>query len=257
MILYLLIILLLLYVVFTYYRKEGFDNMTEYKTYMNENIYNAFYTRIYDELIHTIHYETEVIQSMAPLFGSNPNILCVGSRTGHIVQLLSETAEVTGLDNSKAMVEMAKHKYPKNKYIYGEYTDKNIFQENTYTHIICPLFTIYRVDIDKFLDVMYRWMVHKGVIAIVYFKNGFHISQIQNQSPSKSFELNYKYTIEYKGNTITEKITNKKNESRINKLELKDISNLEQSAKETGFKIMNTTEIPNMPYTYMLLLQKN
>lgn len=257
MILYFLILLLILYVAFSYYRREGFDNKDDYKTFMNENIYNAFYTRIYDELIHTITYETEVIKLMAPLLGSNPNILCVGSRTGHIVQLLSETAEVTGLDNSKAMVEMSKYKYPKNRYIYGDYTDKTIFQENTYTHIICPLFTIYRVNIDKFLDVLYRWTVHKGLVGIVYFKNGFHISQIKNQQPSKSFELNYKYTIEYNNNTITEKITNNNNESRINKLELNDISNLEQSAIDTGFKIVNTYEIPNMPHTYMVVLQKS
>ena len=257
MILYLLIILFILYITFTYYRKEGFDNESEYKTFMNENIYNPFYTRIYDELIHTIPYETEIIKILAPSFGSNPNILCVGSRTGHIVQLLSETAEVTGLDNSKSMVEMSKYKYPKNRYVYGDYTDKNIFQENTYTHIICPLFTIYRVDLDLFLDVMYRWTVHKGNVGIVYFKKGFHISQIKNQEPSKSFELKYKYSIEYNNNTITEKITNTNNETRINKLELNDISNLEQSAIDTGFKIITTYEIPNMLNTYMLLLQKN
>ena len=248
---------MILYVAFTYYRKEGFDNESEYKTFMNENIYNTFYTRLYDELIHTIPYESEIIKLLAPLFGSNPNILCVGSRTGHIVQLLSETAEVTGLDNSKAMVEMSKYKYPKNRYVYGDYTDKDIFQENTYTHIICPLFTIYRVDMDPFLDVMYRWLVHKGYIGIVYFKQGFHISQITNQEPSQSFELNYKYTIEYTDNVIKERITNNKNETRINKLELKDISNLEQSAIDTGFKIVNTYEIPNMLDTYMLLLQKS
>jgi ubiquinone/menaquinone biosynthesis C-methylase UbiE len=257
MILYLLIILLILYVAFTYYKREGFDNDNEYKIFMNEKIYNTFYTRIYDEMIHTIPYETEVIQIMAPLLGSNPNILCVGSRTGHIVQLLSESVEVTGLDNSKAMVEMSKYKYPKNRYVYGEYTDKNIFQENTYTHIICPLFTIYRVDVDKFLDVMYRWTVHKGLVGIVYFKNGFNVSQIKNQEPSKSFELNYKYNIDYSNNIITEKITNTNNESRINKLVLNDISNLEQSAIDTGFKIVNTYEIPNMAHTYMVVLQKS
>ena len=255
MILYLLIFLLMLYIVFTYYKREGFDNDDEYKTFMNEKIYNTFYTRIYDEVIHAIPYETEIIKLMVPLLGTNPNILCVGSRTGHIVQLLSETAEVSGLDNSKAMIEMSKYKYPKNKYIYGDYTDKTIFQENTYTHIICPLFTIYRVDIDIFLDVMYRWVVHKGYVGIVYFKKGFHISQVINQDPSKSFELKYKYTIEYNANTITEKIT-KDNKTRINKLELNDISNLEQSAIDTGFKIVNTYEIPNMAHTYMLLLQK-
>ena len=75
MILYFLILLFILYVGLTYYRREGLENETDYKNFRNENIYNNFYTRIYDELIHTIPYETEVIKLMVPLLGSNPNIL--------------------------------------------------------------------------------------------------------------------------------------------------------------------------------------
>jgi hypothetical protein len=40
---------------------------------------------------------------------------------------------------------------------------------------------------------MYEWMTHKGYLAIVYFEEGFHISQIKNLEPSKGFTLNYNY----------------------------------------------------------------
>jgi len=266
MILYLLIILLIIYVALVYFRREGFeDNATssEFKTLINENIYNTFYSYLYDDIIHTIPYETEVIKMLVPYLHSNPNVLCVGSKTGHVVQLLSETTEVTGLDNSKAMVELSKKKYPKNKYVYGEYTDTNIFQQNTFTIIMCPLFTIYRVDLAKFLDTTYRWVVHKGIVAIVFFKPGFNITQIQNLAPSNYFKLNYTHTIEMENNnntnTIIEKLSTKAGDVRTNKLYLNDISESELStiAKDTGFKIINTYEIPNSPNMYLLLLQKN
>ena len=264
MILYVLIILILLYATCVYFRREGFEDtatQSEFKTFINENIFNTFYTHIYDDIIHTIPYETEVIKMLSPYFHSNPNVLCVGSKTGHIVQLLSETTEVTGLDNSKAMVEISKKKYPKNKYVYGEYTDNTIFQENTFTIIISPLCTIYRVDLAKFLDTTYRWVVHKGIVAIVFVKPGFNISQIQNLNPTNYFKINYKHTIEMQNNTnsniIIEKIINSTGEVRTNKLYLNDITELSSIATDTGFKIINTTDIPNMPNMCLLILQKN
>jgi SAM-dependent methyltransferase len=260
MILYLLIILLIIYLSCVYFRREGFEDASttsEFKTFINENIYNTFYTHIYDDIIHTIPYETEMIKMLTPYFHSNPNVLCMNSKTGHIVQLLSETTEVTGLDNSKAMVELSKKKYPNNKYVFGEYTNNTIFQENTFTIIICPLFTIYRVDLAVFLDTAYRWVVHKGIVAIVFFKNGFNITQIQNLDPSNYFKLNYKHSIEMQNNTIIEKITNTKGDTRTNKLYLNDITDLKSIANDTGFKIINTQDIPNTPNLCLLLLQKN
>jgi ubiquinone/menaquinone biosynthesis C-methylase UbiE len=260
MILYLLIILLILYVSCVYFRREGFKDTattTEFKTFINENIYDTFYSHLYDDVIHTIPYETEVIKMLSPYFNSNPNVLCVGSKTGHIVQLLSETTEVTGIDNSKAMIELSKKKYPKNKYVYGEYTDNRIFQENTFTMIMCPLFTIYRVDLAKFLDCTYRWVVHKGIVAIVFVKEGFNISQIQNLDPTNYFKLNYKHSITMENNTIIEKLTTTAGDVRTNKLYLNDITELKTIATDTGFKIINTYDIPNTQNMGLLLLQKN
>jgi hypothetical protein len=257
MILYLLIFLLVLYFVFSYFKREGFDTKnSEFKTYINENIPNEFYTKIYDNVIHTIPYEKEVIQIMYSYFVSNPTVLIVGSRTGHNVQMLSQLCEVTGIDNSKDMIKFSKEKYPNNQYIYSDYTDKTLFQKNKFTNIICPLFTIYRVDLDAFLNIMYEWMTHKGYLGIVYFEDGFHISQIKNLEPSIGFTMNYNYEIELHNNKIRETIITKDGNKRINILELNDISDLEDIAKINGFKKINKIEIPNMPNTYVLILQK-
>jgi hypothetical protein len=99
-------------------------------------------------------------------------------------------------------------------------------------------------------------MTHKGYLGIVYFEDGFHISQIQNLEPSTGFTMNYNYDIELHNNKIRETIT-KDGDKRINILELNDISDLEDIAKINGFKKINKIEIPNMPNTYVLILQKN
>ena len=76
MILYLLIFLLILYFVLSYFKKEGYDNKNnEFKTYINENIPNEYYTKLYDNLIHTLPYEKEVIQIMYHYFLPNPTVL--------------------------------------------------------------------------------------------------------------------------------------------------------------------------------------
>jgi hypothetical protein len=155
------------------------------------------------------------------------------------------------------MIDYAKNKYPKNNYIYSDYTNNQLFQKNKFTNVICPLFTIYRVNIDEFLNTMYEWMTHKGYLAIVYINDGFHISQIKNLNPSTSFTLKYNYEIELQDNKIRETITTKDGFKRINILELNDISNLEEIAKMTGFKKIGNIEVPNMNKTYVLMLQKN
>ena len=257
MILYILIILIILYFIIPYFKKEGFEDMNnEFKTYLNEKIYNNFYTKLYDNLIHTIPYETEAIQILYQYFESNPNVLITGSRTGHNVQLLSNICEVTGLDNSREMVKMSKYKYPNNLYIYGDYTEKSLFQKNKFTHIFCPLFTIYRVDLELYLDTIYEWLVHKGYLGIITINKDFHISQIQNLKPSKHLTLKYDYNIELKNNILLETLTNKQGYKRTNKLELKDISNLEEDAKITGFKLIKKFDIPNNKGLNLYLFQK-
>jgi hypothetical protein len=58
-------------------------------------------------------------------------------------------------------------------------------------------------------------------------------------------------------NIIIEKLINNKGEVRTNKLYLNDITELNSIATDTGFKIVKTSDIPNMPNMCLLILQKN
>ena len=249
---YLLIILIIIYALLVYFKKEGFQQSTVYKTFVN-NIYDEFYTKIYDELIHLVPYDIEMIKLMQPYFISNSNVLCVGSKTGHIVQLLSKSINTTGIDKSYEMVKMSEFKYPKNKYVYGEYSSI-IFQPNTFTHILCPLFTINTVD-SSFFNNANIWLVHQGYMAVMYYNDDFDIQSIRNHSPSHYFRLNYKYSISLQKNKITEKITNKKKQLRTNILYLNEL-NIEEAAKDAGFRKINETPIPDIKGVYLIIFQK-
>ena len=255
MIVYLLISLLFIYILVKY-NKEGFEQSTVFKTFMTD-IYDEFYTKIYDEVIHTIPFDTAMIELMAPYFknSSNNNCLCIGSKTGHIVQLLSGSMQVTGVDKSYEMVKMSEYKYPKNRYVYGDYEASFLFQQNTFTHILCPLFTIYTTPLASLFQNANIWLVHQGYMGIMHFKDGFNITNIQNHFQSQYFKLNYTYNISLNNNRITEKITNKKNQVRTNIQYLNEI-NLEETAKESGFRKLAEYPIPDLPFAFVTIFQK-
>jgi ubiquinone/menaquinone biosynthesis C-methylase UbiE len=249
---YLLIILIIIYALLVFFKKEGFEQTSVYKTFIN-NIYDEFYTKIYDELLHLTPYDIEMIKLMQPYFISNSNLLCVGSKTGHIVQLLSKSINTTGVDKSYEMIKMSQFKYPKNKYVFGEYSSI-LFQPNTFTHILCPLFTINTVD-SSFFQNANVWLVHQGYMGVMYFKDDFNIQTVRNHNPSHYFRLNYKYSITLQKNKITEKITNKKNQLRTNILYLNEFD-IEEEAKNAGFSKLNEYPIPDIKGVYLILFQK-
>jgi hypothetical protein len=249
---YLLIILIIIYALLVFFKREGFEQSSVYKTFIN-NIYDEFYTKIYDELIHLTPYDIEMIKLMQPYFISNSSVLCVGSKTGHIVQLLSKSVNATGVDRSYDMVKMSQYKYPHNKYVYGEY-ESFLFQPNTFTHILCPLFTINTIE-SSFFKNANIWLVHQGYMAVMYYKDDFNIQTIQNHSPSHYFRLNYKYSITLQNNKITEKITNKQHKLRTNILYLNELD-IESEAKDAGFRKINEYPIPDIKGVYLIIFQK-
>ena len=249
---YLLIGLIILYLFFKYFKTEGFEQSTIYKTYVN-NIYDEFYTKIYDELIHLVPSDIEMIKIMKPFFITNSNVLCVGSKTGHIVQLLSETLQVTGVDKSYEMVKMSEYKYPNNRYVYGD-SGSFMFQQNSFTHILCPLFTINTVD-HTFFQNANTWLIHQGYLAIMCYKEGFDINNIRNHNPSQYFKINYTYSITLQNNKITEKITNKTKQVRTNILYLNEV-NLDLEARDAGFRKLKVVPIPNLPHVDLYIYQK-
>jgi SAM-dependent methyltransferase len=214
---YLTIILLICYVLLHNKKLEGFtiNNkknifINETKTYRDERIYDEFYSYIYDDLFLTIPYLEEFIQNISNLLNKNSSVLCMGSKTGHIVQLLNNIT-VCGLENSINMVKMSKYKYPDNVYLYGHYLDNNLFNENKFTHILLPMLTFNTIDdINQLFSNVNKWLIHKGYMIFMYTDlNNTPISNLINRNPSNFFKYSFDYEIEINKDNITDKIRNK------------------------------------------------
>ena len=216
MILYILVILLLLYILASTIKREGFEN----NTFIDNRIYDKFYSTLYDHIWNMIPFYTSQIELMKPYFASTNNLLCFDSKTGHMPQLMSKNMKVVGLDNSKDMIEISKKNYPTIPFIKGD-CDPSIFKNNLFTHIYCPLFSINTKDIDLFIECVDKWLLPKGYLFVVTYNN-------LNISKFVFPESIVKYDIEINDNII-EKISfnnkTRKNIHYLNQVNLDEIFN--------------------------------
>jgi SAM-dependent methyltransferase len=216
MILYILVILLLLYILASTCKREGFEN----NTFIDNRIYDKFYSTLYDHIWNMIPFYTLQIELMKPYFASTNNLLCFDSKTGHMPQLISKNMKVVGLDNSKDMIEISKKNYPTIPFIKGD-CNPSIFKNNLFTHIYCPLFSINTKDIDLFIECVDKWLLPKGYLFIVTYNN-------LNISKFVFPESIVKYDIEI-NNNIIEKISfnnkTRKNIHYLNQVNLDEVFN--------------------------------
>ena len=151
--------------------KEGFQQQQEFLYKKGNDIYDDFYANIYDFLVYNEtknDYEVGVILNQ-----SNPNtksvILDVGSGTGHHVAKMSENKnlEVMGIDISPSMIKKAKENFPNLNFKHADVMDKNNFNNNTFTHIMCLYFTFYYIENKaQFFSNCMDWLVPGGYLVV-------------------------------------------------------------------------------------------
>ena len=237
MILYILVILLLLYILVST-SKEGFQNEYENKTLIDNNVYDKYYSRLYDQIWDMLPFYKIQIELMKPYLLTTNNFLCFDSKTGHMPQLLS-SMKVVGLENSKDMVNLSKEKYPSIPFIKGN-CDPSIFKANLFTHIYCPLFSINTKDVDSFFECVDKWLVPKGFLFIVTYDR-LNISKFILQNSI------IKYNIEMIHDKITEKLEfNNKKRTNIQYL---------NNVQFEYYKLIRKIEIPNYS-CYLNVYQK-
>lgn len=251
---YLTILLLICYVILRSNKLEGFtvnktNNFIETKTYRDERIYDDFYSYIYDDLFVTIPYIQELIQSISTLLNKNSNVLCIGSKTGHIVQLLSNDVSVRGLENSLAMVKIAKYKYPKNIYSYGNYLDHHLFKENQFTHIVLPMLSFNTIeDLNQLFVNANKWLVHNGFMIMMSIDlEHIPISSLISHNSSSFFKSTFDYDIELKNNKMIDKIRDKQGNERT------DILSLYSHAED---KVIYNAHVNGLVYKYKNIMKQ-
>lgn len=149
---------------------EGFEQNEQFKHLKGNDIYDDFYSNIYDHLVHNDTKNNFELTTILKV--TNPSqksvILDIGSGTGHHVGKLSQKKyNVTGIDISPAMIKQALQNYPNQKFILGDVLDNQKFPLGTFTHILSLYFTIYFIQ-DKrlFFDNCMDWLIPGGFLVV-------------------------------------------------------------------------------------------
>ena len=150
--------------------KEGFVQREKFVLKTGNEIYDGFYSSIYDELVYdNVKNDFEVgelIRLIKPTQRSR--VLDIGSGNGHHVKLMQkEGYNVEGVDKSTAMVSYAKNKYPKCKFKKGDALEAMLYPRGSFSTITCFYFTIYYInDKQTFLQNCYNWLMPGGYLVL-------------------------------------------------------------------------------------------
>lgn len=168
----LFITLLLILVVFfkSYSVKEGYEQNDKFLFKKGNDIYDGFYSTVYDYLVFNNlkdDYEiTQIVNKTTP--STSSVILDVGSGTGHhVAKLAQKDLNVVGIDISPSMVEQAKKNYPQYNFQVGDVLNTNQYKNNSFTHILCLYFTIYYFkDKQLFFNNCMEWLMPGGYLIL-------------------------------------------------------------------------------------------
>jgi len=134
------------------------------------DIYDSFYTNIYDDLVYSQSKNDYEIGSWVKQAKPNENsvVLDIGSGTGHHVNLLQKRGyKTTGIDISPSMVAQAKKTYPELNFKVEDALNSNAFKERSFTHITCFYFTLYYIQNKQlFFENCMNWLTPGGFLAV-------------------------------------------------------------------------------------------
>lgn len=171
-VLILITLLLLLVLVFkgSNSKREGFEQKDQFLIKNGKDIYDDFYADIYDYLVFNNlkdDYEVGWIINNASA-SSKSKILDIGCGTGHhVASLGSKGLDVLGIDISPSMIKKAKDNFPDYKFEVGDAVDGNLFNSDSFTHILCMYFTIYYFkDKTKFFNNCFNWLMPGGYLIV-------------------------------------------------------------------------------------------
>lgn len=276
-------------------KTETFENQERMNTRVitkQKDIFDDFYAEIYDILFPTeirVPFDAKDIETNALVpfkndtFSRTPiKILDIGCGTGSHVNIFSKyNYETHGLDISYDMLQKAKqtHKIPKSRLTHGSAYQKQLYPQNSFTHITCLYFTIYYMkDIDAFLKNVKYWLPNGGyfVVHLVDRKMfdpildksspfpGFSSQKYTNKRYTKSqLEFNnFSYTGEFKlkeKDNIAEYIETiynkpkKYNRKQKHTLHMPCLKSMEKKIKSHMFSLVHVTHLISCEYEYQYL----
>lgn len=171
------IFLLALLVILQYNRKniryEGFQQKEPFTMQRGGDVYDEFYSEIYDKLYNTeTRSEKEAIEIVKATYPDKDQsvFLDIGCGTGCLVNALKRRGyNAIGVDKSKAMIETGKERHADARYAIqpGDAMDPMLFDRGTFTHILCMDRTVYEIE-DKvaFFRNCKHWLQPGGYLVL-------------------------------------------------------------------------------------------
>jgi 2-polyprenyl-3-methyl-5-hydroxy-6-metoxy-1,4-benzoquinol methylase len=152
---------------------ENYEDMTsgnKFESKYDDAIYDAFYAKYYDALHGNKECAIEQLKIIV-YYAKNikfVKLLDIGCGTGYHVHMLTKMKyDVTGLDKSQAMIEKAKMKYKNCSFVVGDFLQNNLFDYNSFTHLICLNKTFYCfIDKGLFFEKSHLLLNADGILII-------------------------------------------------------------------------------------------
>ena len=152
---------------------EYYDDMTSNKRFdskFDDAVYDAFYANYYDKIYENKERDVEQLKIIVSYAKNKKFVkfLDVGCGTGYHVHLLTKMKyDVVGLDKSKSMITKAQSKYANCEFIEGDILKNNLFDYNSFTHILCLNKTFYIIkDKDTFFENCALLLNQDGILII-------------------------------------------------------------------------------------------
>lgn len=249
-----------------------------------DQIYDKFYSNIYDKLFYT-SYKTEfeigdlIENFLSKMDKKQTSVLDIGCGTGKHIKLLNEREySVIGLDNSNEMLKIAKENNPEVRFVLGNAMDKNVFSNTKFDIITCYYFTIYYMKhIDEILNNVYNWLKPSGVFVVHIVNKDKFDPILEPASPFPAFSLqkyskkrvmsstvtfnNFEYNAEFKlmdnnkAHFNEQFVLNKKKKIRkqTHILYMFNIKDFILTMKNKHFKLIGKTDLVSCSYEYHYL----
>jgi SAM-dependent methyltransferase len=288
-----LAIIVFIYLVYQYTKlpsktvnSEGFTQEQPFVLKINDQIYDDFYTEVYDELHCTtknVQWTIEQIIKMTEPTILNSIFLDVGSGTGNLLNKLCKSGyKAYGIDKSKTMVDYSEKIYPDIIVKHGDAQDPMSFEQSTFTHIICSQMTIYQIKNKRiFFRNLYHWLKPNAYLILhLVDTNKFSVvsplkddeiqwmpffkteSHRQTDSISEFDDFQYRQSYNWKTKSITETFIDKEsNHVRQNEqvLFMDELNDILTMANENGFILhgkVDMTECNGDKHQYLYILER-
>ena len=267
------------------FKNEGFTQISPYVFKSDSEIYDKFYSNIYDDLQRPekrVQSEYDIISKYINTAKSH-NVLDIGSGTGDLMQKLDENNVVChGLEKMPHMIQRSLKKYPQISVHNGDAMDPTQFDKSSVSHICVMNFTLYHFDNkDAFFKNCRSWLHHKGYLILhLVDKNTYdatvpaanplldatpqtYASERLKKTHIDFIEFDYVNAVDFDNKdhrvVIKETFTNKYDSKiRVNELTLymEQKENIVELCKHNGFVVVDTFILHNDIGQYIYVFQK-